>query len=293
MAYNIRTAHYLKENNIADNMEYNKQIYLKNKHWDPPPAPSNIENKIMEFEKALTTAHLTQVTKTSKLTLNNQTIPQQQTLKLLKSNNNSTIKPTDKNLGPAGMGIYTYISMVLKEHLLTKDYSQILPLEAKRRMENLKQNLISLLQTHQAILTKQEKLYFNRSLETQHRLPVFYGLPKVHKNPVSLRPIISTCGSLLSIFSIWLDFKMKELLQLVKSYLKNSATVINDLKNLIIPQEALLFSTDVKSMYTNIDTNTGLNAIEKFISSNQTQSKPASNQLPNRTFLRNPETGYE
>ena len=75
--------------------------------------------------------------------------------------------------------------------------------------------------------------------------------------------------------------------------LKNSATVINDLKNLIIPQESLLFSTDVKSMYTNIDTNTGLNAIEKFISSNQTQSKPASNQLPNRTFLSNPETGYE
>jgi len=230
MAYNIRTAHYLKENNIADNMEYNKQIYLKNKHWDPPPAPSNIENKIMEFEKALTTAHLTQVTKTSKLTLNNQTIPQQQTLKLLKSNNNSTIKPTDKNLGPAGMGIYTYISMVLKEHLLTKDYSQILPLEAKRRMENLKQNLISLLQTHQAILTKQEKLYFNRSLETQHRLPVFYGLPKVHKNPVSLRPIISTCGSLLSIFSIWLDFKMKELLQLVKSYLKTQQRLLMILK---------------------------------------------------------------
>jgi len=71
---------------------------------------------------------------------------------------------------------------------------------------------------------------------------------------------------------------------------KNSATVINDL---IVPQEALLFSADMKSMYTNIDTNTGLNAIEKFISSNQTQSKPASNQLPNRTFLSNPETGYE
>ncbi len=163
-------------------MEYNKQIYVKNKHWDPPPAPSNIENKITEFEKALTTAHLTQVTKTSKLNLNNLTIPQQQTLKMLKSNNNFTIKPTDKNLGPAIMDTSTYTSMVLKEHLLTKDYSWILPLEAKNRMENLKQNLKSLLQTHQAILTKQEKLYFNRSLETPHGLPVFYGLPKVHKN---------------------------------------------------------------------------------------------------------------
>jgi len=75
---------------------------------------------------------------------------------MLKSNNNFTIKPTDKNLGPAIMDT--------------------------NRMENLKQNLKSLLQTHQAILTKQEKLYFNRSLETPHGLPVFYGLPKVHKN---------------------------------------------------------------------------------------------------------------
>jgi hypothetical protein len=80
------------------------------------------------------------------------------------------------------MDTSTYTSMVLKEHLLTKDYSWILPLEAKNRMEKLKQNLKSLLQTHQAILTKQEKLYFNRSLETPHGLPVFYGLPKVHKN---------------------------------------------------------------------------------------------------------------
>jgi hypothetical protein len=52
---------------------------------------------------------------------------------------------------------------------------------------------------------------------------------------------------------------MKDLLPLVKSYLKNSATVVDDLKHINLPKWALLFSTNAKSMYTNIDTPTGIN----------------------------------
>jgi hypothetical protein len=47
---------------------------------------------------------------------------------------------------------------------------------------------------------------------------------------------------------------MKELLPFVKSYIKNSFMVINDLKDLKIPKDALLFSADATSMYINIDT---------------------------------------
>jgi len=53
MAKNIRTKIYLKENNLLNNSEYLKQIYKKNLSWHPPPAPSIIEEKITEFEKAL------------------------------------------------------------------------------------------------------------------------------------------------------------------------------------------------------------------------------------------------
>jgi len=161
--------------------------------------------------------------------------------------------------------------MVLKEHLLTTDYLQISLQEAKHRMENIRQELKSLLKIHQAILTKQEKLYFERSLQAPLRLPVFYGLPKVHKTPIILRPIMSSCSSLLSIFSNWLDYKMKDLLPLIKSYLKNSTTVINDLKHINMPNGALLFSANAKSMYTNIDTPTGIKAVEDFIQMNKDQ----------------------
>jgi hypothetical protein len=81
--------------------------------------------------------------------------------------------------------------------------------------------------------------------------------------------VVSTSGSLLAIFSTWLDYKMKELVLLVKSYVKNSFMAIDELKNMTIPTNALFFSADAVSMYTNIDTSAGLNAISNFIQVNK------------------------
>jgi len=62
---------------------------------------------------------------------------------------------------------------------------------------------------------------------------------------------------------------MKELLPLVQSHIKNSTSLIQDLKTLTIPEEALLFTADATSMYTNIDTQTGVSAIKDFIETNK------------------------
>jgi hypothetical protein len=66
-----------------------------------------------------------------------------------------------------------------------------------------------------------------------------------------LRPVVSNVNSLLTVFSYWLDYKLKELLPCVKSYIKDSSTVIKELKELTIPNDVLLFSADATSMYTN------------------------------------------
>jgi hypothetical protein len=63
---------------------------------------------------------------------------------------------------------------------------------------------------------------------------------------------------------------MKELVPLVKSYVKNCFMVIDELKNMVIPTNALFFSADAVSMYTNIDTTTGLNAISNLFKSTKT-----------------------
>jgi hypothetical protein len=200
----------------------------------------------------------------------------------LKDNKNLIIKPTDKNLGPAIMNLKDYIIQILQEHLLTDAYTQLSHLEATSRMENIKQLLKEKITQNQNLLSQAEVTYFKRSLKERFRLPVFYGLPKVHKNPMSLRPVVSTTGSLLAVFSIWIDHKMKDLLHLVSSYLKNSSCLIQELKHLHIPEGAKIFTADAKSMYTNIDTDTGIAAIQDFLEMNN-ERLPLN--FPKKLFL--------
>jgi hypothetical protein len=104
-------------------------------------------------------------------------------------------------------------------------------------MDKVKMELKTIISSNANKLTKPELTYFQRSLSNFHRIPLFYGLPKVHKSPVTLRPVVSTTNSLL-VFSTWLDYKMKDLLPFVKSYIKNSTAISNDLKTLQLPKNA-------------------------------------------------------
>jgi hypothetical protein len=50
----IRSTFYLKHSQVQNpDDSYEKQIYVKIKNWDPPPAPLEIEEKITSFEKEL------------------------------------------------------------------------------------------------------------------------------------------------------------------------------------------------------------------------------------------------
>lgn len=132
------------------------------------------------------------------------------------------------------------------------------------------------------ICFQKQSTYFNRSLEAHFRIPIFYGLPKVHKTPMSLRPVVSTHSSLLSVFSVWLDYKMKDLLHLVKSYLKDSYSLIQELKEFKLPDSTLLFTADAKSMYTNIDSASGVSALQELIYTNR---KLIPTEFPIELFL--------
>jgi len=282
MAYCIRNAYYLKQSNTANDTDYIKQIYVKNTQWHPPPAPIHVEDKMTAFEKAFKAAQIARIRKTSKINLRNLTLPQLKTMQQLKMNKSFIIKPTDKNLGPAILDTETYVAKILSEHLLTKDYKQLTEAEAITAMSDIKTKLKNIINDNQHILSKSEVTYFKRSLLVRHRLPLFYGLPKVHKTPFTLRPVVSGTNGLLTVFSTWLDYKMKELLPMVQSYIKNSYKVIEDLTDMIIPEKAKLFSADATSMYTNIDTDTGINAIKNFLSDNS-ESLPLN--FPTNLFL--------
>ena len=176
-----------------------------------------------------------------------------------------------------------YVKMVLTQHLLTTDYQQLPPEVAKNHLENITNTLKSLLQDHKDTLSMVEQTFFTRSLQLHHRIPLFYGIPKVHKTPTALRPVVSTVNSLLSVFSTWLDYQMKKLLPFTKSYLKNSKVVKEDLKTIHIPPNAFLFSAGATAMYTNIDSDTGLSSISELL---QTNSTDIPTNFPTQLFLK-------
>ena len=68
----------------------------------------------------------------------------------------------------------------------------------------------------------------------------------------------------------------------MKSYTKNSFDVLQDLKHIHIPSNALLFSADAKSMYTNIDTTVRLQSFQAFLELNKDQ---IPNNFPTNLFL--------
>jgi hypothetical protein len=192
------------------------------------------------------------------------TLPERSILRYLKQHQDFLILPTDKNLGPAILNREDYIKKVLNEHLLTPAYTQLQNHEANNRIADTKNNLLKIYNEQKHLLSKAETTFFSRNFKENHRTPIFYGLPKVHKSPWTLRPVVSCINSFPSIFSTWIDFKMKELIQLnlFPSYIKDSTDFLNNTKDLIIPLGAKIFTADASSMYTNIDLTTGIQAME-------------------------------
>ena len=281
LAYRIRTKFYLQCNPSTKN-DYIPQLYIKLKGWDPPPAPLSVEDAITLFEKQLKIA-----IQRNMLNLRNKssnlTDTQLHTLSLLKRSTEFVVMPTDKNLGPAIMNRNEYITQNLTEHLLTNNYQQLCNTEAKTKLQQTKQLLKDTYNIHKKSLSQSEQNFFDRSFKIHHRTPIFYGMPKIHKTPLAFRPVVSCINSFNSIFSTWLDFKMKQLLYLVPSYIKNSTELLQQLDNVEIPPGAKLFTADASSMYTNIDTTTGIDAISRLLQKHKALNDPS---FPTEFFLR-------
>ena len=87
-----------------------------------------------------------------------------------------------------------------------------------------------------------------------------YFLKKIHKNPMGIRPIVSSCSSATENISQYVDYWLQPLMKNLPSYLKNTTELINDFKNLQLEPETILVTVDVKSLYTCIPHTDGIDA---------------------------------
>ena len=119
------------------------------------------------------------------------------------------------------------------------------------------------------------------------RLPTFYMLPKIHKQGNPGRPIVSTINCPTELISQYLDSIFSPMVQRLPTYVKDSSEMIRILDTITLPAECnkLLFTMDVRSLYTNIPRSDGLEAVRFFLRQNPTPDRPDDDAIIRLTEL--------
>ena len=107
----------------------------------------------------------------------------------------------------------------------------------------------------------------------------FYILPKIHKQGNPGRPIISSNGHPTEPISEFVDYHLKPLVQTLALFMKDiTHFLLLQLQKLgPLPNNAILVTVDVSSLYTNIPYDEGIDACHYFVNTRQDKSLPAEN----------------
>ena len=112
-------------------------------------------------------------------------------------------------------------------------------------------------------LSDAERTYLWRSLKKcDKKISLFYLTAKIHKTLWTTRPVVSTSGTMMAGLSKWLDRWLQKLRHQVPTYLKDSSHLVQLLMDQgTLSPGARIFTADAISMYTNIDTDHGINQV--------------------------------
>ena len=107
------------------------------------------------------------------------------------------------------------------------------------------------------------------------RTPLFYGLPKVHKPNLPLRPIVSACDSPTDQLSNYVTHFIQPLVEILPSYIRDNKHFLQLLESLPpLPENAILVTADVTSLYTNIPHEEGIESVLHYMKLNANTLPP-------------------
>lgn len=161
------------------------------------------------------------------------------------NDNGWILKEADKNLGLVVMTSEVYEKEVLK-HLD----------ETHRKVANfpiaMLQRVVKTLMNCAPFIPKERKAILDKCLKYDQPA-LFYVIPKIHKSPITTRPITAQHSYILTPLSQMLSKLMNEHVADIYEIAKNSKSVVQDLEKLRITEDVLLVTYDVKAMYPSID----------------------------------------
>ena len=95
----------------------------------------------------------------------------------------------------------------------------------------------------------------------------FYLLPKIHKPNNPKRPLVSSINCHTEKISEYVDHHLQPLNKALPSYVQDTTHFLQKLNSLPeeLPEQALLVTMDVRSLYTNVPNQEGIAAVKSYL----------------------------
>ena len=100
--------------------------------------------------------------------------------------------------------------------------------------------------------------------------PRFYGLPKIHKPDTSLRPIVSSCGSVTYGVVKELAKILKPLVGKSPHHINSTQEFVEQVKHITLAPGECLSSYDVSALFTSVPVDPALNIIKDLLEKDHT-----------------------
>lgn len=198
----------------------------------------------------------------------NLTPGEKRAIKQLKNNRDIIIKPADKGNAVVLMDKIDYLWEGVRQLQVEEHYTALPEPIYPQTILEVREILNEMCEKR--IINGRQKEYLMGSGTPRARR--FYLLPKIHKVPEKWskpfkippgRPIVSDCESETYYTAEYLEYFLNPISQKHPSYLKDTYDFINKTKDLVLPINSLLFTIDIDSLYTNIETEAGMRAVKE------------------------------
>ena len=197
-----------------------------------------------------------------------------------------TCKPADKNLGLVFIDTLWYdteLKRMLSDTNTYTKYSGTIIIKGKTikcSIEQLKTRLFdqmqTLVRTHTPTIVAWDRelsdqiiKYLNGKITRKGAaIPGIYGLVKVHKPRLSMRPIVPCTRWITTPASVAVDHLLQDIVRraAIPWIVKDTKSLVNELEATALPtHDAVFVTADIASLYTNIDTTMGLECVRQFL----------------------------
>ena len=186
----------------------------------------------------------------------------------LKNNENIIIKKADKGAAVVIMSRDDYIKEGIRQLSDANFYVKLDHDPTPNHIDEIHNTLLKALQRDE--ITKK---IFEFLVPTGCTTPAWYFLPKIHKENITGRPIVSGNNSPTEKISAFVDEHIKMMVPLIPSYVRDTPDFIKRIENFSHRGDFYLVTMDVTSLYTNIPNMEGLVSIARSLIKHQPDFK--------------------